>query len=206
MDILIVDYEGGNLASVRKAFSDLGARVVISKNPEDLARARRILLPGVGSFSGAMSKLVPAGWPEALRAEAQTGKPLLGVCAGMQVLASSGIEGGYTEGLDLIPGKVERLTANKTIGERVPHMGWNSVSFQQIHRMFEGIATESDFYFAHSFHFVPENADRVLATTEFNGQTTTIVGKDNVIGAQFHPEISSKAGRKFLQNFLSWTG
>lgn len=205
MVVLIVDYEGGNLASVRNALSNLGAQVLLSKDPDDVVKADRILLPGVGSFSGAMSKLALSGWPEALRSEAQAGKPLLGVCVGMQVLATSGVEGGYTEGLGLVSGTVGKLSADQSRGERVPHMGWNSVSFQQDHPMFHGVAEGTDFYFAHSFHFLTDDADSVLGTTEFNGQMTAVVGKDNVIGVQFHPEISSKAGRRFLQNFLNWS-
>lgn len=199
-NILIVDYGSGNLASVRRVLSDLGARSNLSQDPDEISESDAILLPGVGAFADAISKLSERNWPESMRSAVQDGKPFLGICVGMQLLADTGDEGGQHSGLGFIPGRVSDLIPGK--GERVPHMGWNSLDIQRSDAAFNGIESGLDVFFAHSFHFECADPAHVIATTDYCGDTTAVVRKDNVLGAQFHPEISSSVGRKFLENFL----
>ena len=205
MAVLIIDYEGGNLSSVCKIVADLGATPKLSQNPEDLSLAHSIILPGVGTFFDAAEKLRLAGWVEPIRDTVASGVPLIGICVGMQLLADVGEEGGISEGLGLVPGRVIPLVPDIIKGERVPHMGWNNLNILKDDHIFDGIISGADVYFAHSFYFSCADLDNCIATTEYCGETTAVIRKDNVIGAQFHPEISSSIGRKFLKNFLSRT-
>lgn len=204
MKIAVVNYGMGNLASVRRAFEDIGAEVTVANHPAALYDANRIVLPGVGAFTEGMECLTGAGWASALHdVVIQQGKPLLGICLGMQMLASGGCEGGETRGLGFIPGKVQRLDA---IGckLRIPHVGWNDVSYCKADVLFEGIPDLSDFYFVHSFAYVPESQDHLVATTSYGCDVTAVVRSGNIFGCQFHPEKSSKAGRQLLRNFMSY--
>ena len=204
MKVAIVNYGMGNLSSVRKAFEDIGAEVKVANYPTELYSANRIVLPGVGAFGEGMDKLRNAGWIEILHeVVTQRRKPLLGICLGMQMLASIGYEGGMTMGLNFIPGKVQRLD---TLGckLRIPHVGWNEVIYCKNSAFFDGIPNFSDFYFVHSFVFVPDIEDHVTATTPYDIRVTAVVQNDNIFGCQFHPEKSSKAGRLLLKNFMSY--
>jgi glutamine amidotransferase len=204
MKIAVVNYGMGNLASVRRAFEDIGAEVTIANHPTALYDANRIVLPGVGAFTEGMECLNGSGWASALHEVViQQGKPLLGICLGMQMLATSGHEGGATKGLGFIPGKVQRLDA---IGckLRIPHVGWNDVSYRKADALFDGIPDLSDFYFVHSFAFVPESQEHLIATTSYDCDVTAVVRSGNVFGCQFHPEKSSKAGRQLLRNFMNY--
>ena len=201
MKVLIINYGMGNLGSVRRAFEECGADVLVSSDPADLPKAERIVLPGVGAFADGMAHLDSAGWPEPLRlALRNPGVHLLGICLGMQLLATKGYEGGETDGLGLIPGIVNRL--QPTNGERVPHIGWNEVRSDCCTPLLKGIPTGTDFYFVHSYHFQPTEATHVVATTPYCGDFVSVIGAGNVFGTQFHPEKSSKPGFGLIRNFL----
>ena len=199
MKVAVIDYGLGNLGSVRRAIAELGAEPLLADEPGQLAAVDRIILPGVGSFADGMGLLRNRGWVRALR---ETGKPLLGICLGMQLLGSHGTEGGDTEGLDLIPGEVIGL---ETLGceLRIPHVGWNAVDPRNgSSAILRGIPGGTDFYFVHSYVLQPREATDVLATTSYGVPVTAVVGRGKVMGTQFHPEKSSKAGFRVLRNFL----
>jgi glutamine amidotransferase len=201
MSVLVVDYGMGNLNSVRRAIENCGAAVNVSPDPRDLAGVSAVVLPGVGSFADGMGNLRRAGWEAPLReAVLRDGVPLLGICLGMQLLADRGEEGGDSKGLGLIAGDVIRLKA--PAAERIPHVGWNQVHFAAAHPVFDGIPDGSDFYFVHSFHFIPKSAAHAAATTPYCGSFVSAVAAGPVVGTQFHPEKSSKTGSRLLRNFL----
>lgn len=207
MKVGIVNYGMGNLGSVRRALDDLNAQTFIADHPAALFEANRIVLPGVGAFFEGMARLRDGGWIEPLRRLVhENRKPLLGICLGMQMLASSGEEGGGIQGLDFIDGKVLRLDS---LGcrLRIPHVGWNDLTYEQgdaARGLFAHIPLRSDFYFVHSFAFQPLHDRDVAATTDYGVPIVAAVGRGNVFGTQFHPEKSSKAGRQLLRNFLDY--
>lgn len=202
MRVAVIDYGVGNLGSVRRALEELGADVVIAAEARTLADANRIVLPGVGAFGAAMERLRVGGWVEALQQQVrEAGAPLLGICLGMQLLASASEESGGSAGLGLIAGRVRRLDAfGCTL--RIPHVGWNEVRFGSDTPLFGGIPQDTDFYFVHSYAFEPDDRATVCATTVYGEPLTAAVQQANVFGTQFHPEKSSKAGRQVLRNFL----
>jgi len=206
----IIDYGSGNLRSVEKAVAraareaGLARHVRVTDEADAIARADRLILPGVGAFSACMTGLSERdGVLEALEhAVLAEGRPFLGVCVGMQLLATQGLEFGSCEGLGWIPGVVAPLDSSTEY--RAPHMGWNKVTAVSHHPVFDGLDGEA-FYFAHSFHFAVENEACRLAATEHGQAVTALVGRDNLLGAQFHPEKSQRAGLAFLGGFLSWS-
>lgn len=201
MKVLIINYGMGNLGSVRRAFEECGAEVLVSSDPADLVKVERIVLPGVGAFADGMANLNAAGWPEPLRlALRNPGVHLLGICLGMQLLASKGYEGGETSGLGLIQGIVNRLQPRN--GERVPHIGWNEVRSECCAPLLKGIPAGTDFYFVHSYHFQPTETAHVVARTPYCGDFVSVTCAGNVFGTQFHPEKSSKPGFGLIRNFL----
>jgi imidazole glycerol-phosphate synthase subunit HisH len=202
MNVLIINYGMGNLGSVRRSFEECGANVEITTNPEDLRRASRVVLPGVGAFSDGMKQLVRIGWADAIREVIEEKKPFMGICLGMQLLAEKGYEGGEALGLKVIPGEVVRLNSHST-EERIPHIGWDDVCVTQTSPLFSDIPYSSDFYFVHSYHFTPACSNHIIATTPYCGGMVSAVQNDNVFGVQFHPEKSSKPGRQLLKNFLN---
>lgn len=203
---LIIDYGLGNLQSVKRAFEECGADAFISDNPDDLKHATHIVLPGVGAFNDGMANLTRNGWTEAIRSEVlDAGIPLLGICLGMQLLARKGLEGGETNGLDLIPGIVEKLTPD-TAGTRIPHVGWNEIYPSETHPLLNGIAYGTDFYFVHSYHFVLDNMQDAIAVTPYCGRFVSAIARGNVHGVQFHPEKSQKYGFQIIRNFLAYNG
>lgn len=203
MTVLIVDYGMGNLASARRALEECGASVRVSDRPEDVKDAERIVIPGVGAFAHAMERLRSRGWVEAIRDAALTDEiPVLGVCLGMQLLADEGDEGGDSRGLGLVRGRVERLVPAAE-GERVPHVGWNEVNAAGDPALLAGIPAATDFYFVHSYRFVPEDEADIVATTPYCGGLVSAVGRGRIAGVQFHPEKSSRAGFRLLRNFLA---
>ena len=205
MNVVVVDYGMGNLASVSRALEESGASVSIVSDPNAIGDASHIVLPGVGAFRDAMSRLESAGWPERLsRAVQMEGIPLLGICLGMQLLADSGEEDGVTDGLHLIPGRVMRLAPASD--ERIPHVGWNNVVPVGDAELFRGIPVGADFYFVHSYHFVPTEAKSELAHTDYCGGFISAVNSASVYGVQFHPEKSSRHGLRLLRNFLAIRG
>ena len=202
MRVALIDYGLGNLGSVRRAIGELGAEPALADAPAKLAAADRIILPGVGAFGDGMALLREGGWVSAIREAAAKGTPVLGICLGMQLLASRGFEGGATEGVGLIPGEVVPL-ADLGCKLRVPHVGWNSVAPHDATRLMAGIPPGTDFYFVHSYAFQPSDAADVVATTAYGISIPAAVARGKVMGTQFHPEKSSRAGFRLLRNFLA---
>jgi glutamine amidotransferase len=206
MNVAIIDYSMGNLGSVNRAFSSLGAQVYVAEYPDQLRAADRIVLPGVGSFADGMSYLYTGGWVEAIQYEVfEMNKPLLGICLGMQLLASTGTEGGVLPGLDLISGQIVRLD-KLGCGLRIPHVGWNAITLSLPSNavLLAGIPNGTDFYFVHSYAFRPFCEDYVLAYTDYDMPVVSVVAKNHIFGTQFHPEKSSRAGFRLLRNFLNF--
>jgi glutamine amidotransferase len=200
--VAIVSYGIGNLASVQRAFEDAGTDAYLANDPTQLDDAERIVLPGVGAFGEAMNRLRAGGWPDALyRLVVEKVTPVLGICLGMQMLGTSSDENGVHEGLGLIPGRVVRLE-ELGCSLRVPHMGWNDVTQSQKSSLFDGIPSGTDFYFVHSYALVTDDPAATVATTSYGVEITAAVRSGHCFGTQFHPEKSSKAGRRLIQNFL----
>lgn len=199
----IVDYGVGNLASVQNAFEYLGHDASVCSDPDTFQAFDRIILPGVGSFRVAMECLDAKGWSIRIREFVATGKPLLGICLGMQLLFNTGEEYGHRQGLGLIPGQVTALTPEG--GLRVPHVGWNNLANIVPHPLLSGIKQEVDFYFVHSFQCVPDDHSVILATCDYGGEFVAVVARGNVAGTQFHPEKSQPSGLRLLNNFAYWS-
>lgn len=207
MKVGVIDYGVGNLGSVLRAIEELRVTPVLVNRAVDMHATDCLILPGVGNFADCARMLAAGGWITALLDEVQGyQRPLLGVCVGMQMLADSSTEGADndlgTPGLGLIPGQVRHLSSlGCTL--RVPHVGWNSIkrTNPEAH-LFEGIPDGTDFYFVHSYAFVPQASTDVLATTDYGVPVTAAIHRGNVWGAQFHPEKSSRAGLRLLRNFI----
>jgi glutamine amidotransferase len=201
--IAIVDYRMGNLRSVEKGFAAAGVQgVVITDDPSVVAAARGIVLPGVGAFRDAAANLAASGMRELLIERAAAGVPLLGICLGMQLLATVGLEDGEWDGLGLVPGTCEKLPG----GVKVPHIGWNTVDYPRPSALFEDIAEGSAFYFVHSYHVVPADTSAVIGRTVHGVPFAAAVQAANVFGVQFHPEKSSDTGLRLLRNFATVVG
>jgi glutamine amidotransferase len=199
----IVDYGMGNLFSVSKALERLGAEYVITSDKQVLLTADALLLPGVGAFRDAMLRLNEDGLTETIKEFALTGKPLLGICLGMQLLFEDSDENGLTEGLKLLPGSVRRFPGKTAEGEsyKVPHMGWNLLQFVKESPLLEGL-NEDFVYFVHSYFVNAKESDVLLAKASYHEEVSAVVGRGNIFGMQFHPEKSSKLGMALLTNFL----
>ena len=199
--IAIIDYGMCNLDSVARAVVECGANPIITQDPKQLNTATHIILPGVGAFPDGMSNIRSRGFDVAIREQAETGEiPILGICLGMQLMATKGYEVAEFDGLNLIPGVVQRLeSTNET--ERIPHIGWNEVVYQEDSPLFSGIPSGKDFYFVHSYHFVCDK-EYIIAKTPYTNGFVSVVGKGNIYGTQFHPEKSQKLGFAVLRNFL----
>ncbi|HEY4392293.1 MAG TPA: imidazole glycerol phosphate synthase subunit HisH [Paenibacillus sp.] len=201
MKLAIVDYGMGNLHSVAKAIERLGYEAVVSGDAAVLLAADGILLPGVGAFGDAMEQLTASGLDGTLRQAVDSGKPLLGICLGMQLLFTASEEHGTNDGLGLLPGRAVRFSPES--GLKVPHMGWNRLQFKQPdHPLLAGL-DEGHVYFVHSYHVLPEREQDLLAVTDYGQPVTAIVGRGNVFGMQFHPEKSGELGMALLRNFLA---
>ena len=209
--IAIIDYGSGNLRSVEKAFEraarehGFACRIAVTDDPAIIRDADRIVLPGVGAFGACMSGLAARdGVLEALEhAVLVERRPFLGVCVGMQLLAELGLEFGSHDGLGWIPGKIVALEP-ESAGCRSPHMGWNTLSVRAPHPLLTALDGET-FYFAHSYHFEIENEHYLYGVTDHGRRLAAVVGRDNIIGAQFHPEKSQRAGLAFIANYINWT-
>lgn len=205
MKVAIINYNMGNLSSVRRSFEEIGVEAVVANHPSVLYEADKIVLPGVGAFSEGMDHLQQGGWIEALQnLVGKQQKPILGICLGMQMLATTGYEGKETQGLALIPGRVEKIDT-LGCGERIPHMGWNEVRYTTQNSLFEHIPEASDFYFVHSYAFVTDDSKDLVATVNYGCELAAAVNREHIFGCQFHPEKSSKAGRQLLKNFMSYS-
>ncbi|WP_296474028.1 imidazole glycerol phosphate synthase subunit HisH [Roseinatronobacter sp.] len=208
---VLVDYDSGNLHSASKAFQRMaqevgGGDVIVSARAEDVARADRIVLPGDGAFPACRRALGAVdGMVEALEeAVQQRAVPFMGICVGMQMLATLGREYEDVAGLDWIGGEVVRITPqDKAL--KVPHMGWNDLVLDRAHPVLDGIASGDHAYFVHSYHFLVADPAHLVAHVDYAGPVTAIVARDTVIGMQFHPEKSQSAGLRMIANFLTWT-
>jgi imidazole glycerol-phosphate synthase subunit HisH len=214
MHVAIIDYGSGNLHSAAKAFeraareegSELAIKV--TARPEDVADADRIVLPGVGAFADCKRGLedIP-GMIDALEEAVQErGKPFLGICVGLQLMAERGLEHGVTPGLGWIKGEVRAITPSDP-QLKIPHMGWNTLRVVRANPLLEGVPTGEGglhAYFVHSYHLVPKEKDDLVASTDYGGPITAFVAKDNMAGTQFHPEKSQKLGLALIANFLRW--
>ena len=215
MSVAIIDYGSGNLHSVAKAFertageAGLAESINVTSDPNVVRRADRIVLPGVGAFADCRRGLdaVP-GMVEALTESVrERGRPFFGVCVGMQLMASRGLEYQTTEGLGWIPGDVKAITPDDP-SLKIPHMGWNTLEARRDHALLDGIPTGPDglhAYFVHSYALQPEDAGDVVATCAYGGPITALVARDNMAGAQFHPEKSQTLGLQMIANFLRWS-
>ncbi|SMR81392.1 glutamine amidotransferase [Aliiroseovarius halocynthiae] len=208
---VIIDYDSGNLHSAEKAFQRMAAEthagdVIVSTKPEDVARADRIVLPGDGAFPACRQQLSDhRGIYEALeQAVIKEGRPFMGICVGMQMLATISHEYQDTDGFDWVKGHVRKI-APEDPALKVPHMGWNDLVIDCAHPVLDGVTTGDHAYFVHSYHFVVDNSDERLAHCDYAGDITAIVGRDNMMGMQFHPEKSQAAGLRMIANFLTWT-
>ncbi|MCQ2437937.1 MAG: imidazole glycerol phosphate synthase subunit HisH [Clostridia bacterium] len=198
--IAIVDYGVGNLYSLRSSLKYIGVDHSVVNTAEDLRRADRIILPGVGAFEDAARKLAESGMKEALLEEAASGKPLLGICLGMQMLFDVSYEYGEHKGLGLIPGKVCPLNADIPSDLKVPHIGWNRLNILKQDKLFDGFKDGSHVYYVHSF-YAKDCLEHTLATSEYGTAVTGAVRRGNVCGMQFHPEKSGSAGLALLTAF-----
>jgi imidazole glycerol-phosphate synthase subunit HisH len=214
VSVAIVDYGSGNLHSAAKAFEraarecGYGEPIVVTSDPDVVARAERIVLPGVGAFADCRRGLdAVSGMVEALNARVRTqGRPFLGICVGMQLMAERGREYEVTAGLGWIPGEVDRITPSDP-GLKIPHMGWNTLNEMRPHKLIEGIPVGPQglhAYFVHSFHLKTAEPSSLVAQADYGGPVTAIVGRDTAVGTQFHPEKSQKLGLKLIANFLQW--
>jgi glutamine amidotransferase len=214
MSLAIIDYGSGNLHSAAKALeraardSGLGTPVLVTADPNVLRRAERLVLPGVGAFKDCREGLraVPGLWETLEEQVIAKGKPFLGICVGMQLMASRGLEHDVTEGFGWIPGDVMRISPPNP-SFKIPHMGWNTLDLRRPHALLDGIALGEQglhAYFVHSYHLVPRDPSHVVATTEHGSTITAVVGRDNMAGTQFHPEKSQQLGLRLLANFLRW--
>jgi glutamine amidotransferase len=211
MTVAIVDYGSGNLRSAAKAFeraareSGTNERVVVTSNPAEVAAADRIVLPGVGAFADCRAGLygVP-GMVDTLQREViDRGKPFLGICVGMQLLATRGLEHEVVAGLNWLPGDVAVIRPTDA-SLKIPHMGWNTLDVRRPHALLEGVRPGLHAYFVHSYQLYPRFPDDVVAVADYAGPITAIVARDNVAGTQFHPEKSQTLGLALIANFLKW--
>ena len=199
--VAVVDYGMGNRRSVEKALEHVGARALVTRDPATLEAADALVVPGVGAFPQGMRNLVELGLDERIRDAAATGKPVLGICLGMQLLFERSTEHELTDGLGLLVGEVSRLDG---AGLRIPHIGWNDVRFERPSPLTAGLPAEGcAFYHVHSLAARPADSADVIATTEYGERFATIVGHDNVLGVQFHPEKSSRDGLALLGSFVA---
>jgi len=212
MNVVIINYGSGNLRSAAKAIERTAlnlkkeTKVNVTKDPEIVLKADRLVLPGVGAFASCLRGLSAIkGLSEAIEeATIQRARPFLGICVGMQLMATNSLEHGNHPGFNWIPGQVESIkTSTNTL--KIPHMGWNEISFSdKSHPLLEKLPINPHFYFVHSYSFCPDLDESILATTDYGSQLTAIVQKQNVVGTQFHPEKSQLNGFIFLENFLEW--
>lgn len=202
--IAIIDYGAGNLRSVQKACEVLGAKAIITSDPQEILNADHVILPGVGAFGDCMHSLNAIGLTDVVRQAALSGKPFLGICLGMQLLFDSSEESPGVAGLGIFPGKIVKIP--KQEGYKIPHMGWNSLTFTKETPLFDGLFKEPFVYFVHSFYAEPEDRSIVAATTHYCGDLPVAISQDNIFATQFHPEKSGDVGLAILKNFIQMGG
>ena len=196
--IAIINYGMGNLRSVQAGLEHVGQEAFITDDPKEVANAPAVVLPGVGAFGDAITRLEETGLGDAFREAVRSGKPCLGICLGLQLLFSESEEGGLYRGLDIIPGKVVRFSNQL----KVPHMGWNQLDIRKPDMLiFNGIPDESYMYFVHSYYVQPEDPEVIATATDYGISFTSMIAKDNLFATQFHPEKSQAVGLQLLRNF-----
>jgi len=198
--IAMIDYDAGNIKSVEKALQKLGADVVITKDPQLILNADKVILPGVGSFGDAMNNLKKYGLDEVIHQVVENGTPFLGICLGLQLLFERSDESPEAVGLGILKGEILRIPDAE--GLKIPHMGWNSLHLQNGGRLFQGLKENDYVYFVHSYYLKAEDEEIVKATTNYSVNIHASVEKDNVFACQFHPEKSSDVGLQILRNFV----
>ena len=199
MSIAIIDYGVGNLRSVEKAFTSQGIDAIVTSDEQILKKADKLVLPGVGAFAACMDGLRKHNFDRLVIEAAQSGKPIIGLCVGLQMMFDEGHEFGIHKGLGLLPGKVVRFPE----GIHVPHIGWNQVEFKQDHPIFRGLPENPFFYFVHSYYCLPDDPTCILGETDYGQTYASICGRDNIVGVQFHPEKSQGMGLQLLKNFAA---
>ncbi len=211
MELTIIDYGSGNLRSAAKAFeravreADLSTGIVVTSDPERVLKSDRIVLPGVGAFKACKAGLDGVdGMVDVLNeAVLNKGRPFLGICVGMQLMADRGIEHGTTDGLGWITGEVVKLEPDSS-DLKIPHMGWNELDLCSDHALLKGLKNGQHAYFVHSYQMTVADPSHILASVDYGGPVTSIIGRDNMVGTQFHPEKSQETGLQLLTNFLKW--
>ena len=203
-EVVIVDYDAGNLRSVQRACAEVGIRAAIARDPAALETAERVIFPGVGAAGPAMASIERSGMKTALKAFLASGRPLLGICLGMQISLDHSEEQD-TDTLGLLPGEVRRFSFNDP-SLKVPHMGWNAVRPIRPHPLLAGIEPGDEFYFVHGYYPVPALDEDVYAVSEYEIEFACAIGRNNYFGTQFHPEKSGRVGLRLLAAFASWDG
>lgn len=198
--VAVIDYDAGNIRSVEKAVEAVGKQVVVTRSPKEILTADHVILPGVGAFGDAMEKLHKYELAGIIREVTARGTPFLGICLGLQLLFESSEESEGVEGLGILPGRIVRIPEGKDL--KIPHIGWNSLSYPHQGRLFAGIPEESYVYFVHSYYLQAYEEEIVKATTEYGVMIHASVEKGNIFACQFHPEKSSETGMRILKNFL----
>lgn len=201
MKTAIIDYDAGNLANVVRAATRAGLDVVVTRNPAEIRDASALVLPGVGAMKDAMDHLNGYGLTAIIREEVKKGKKLAGICLGMQALYDVSEENGHIPALGLLPGRIVRFPEGKL---KVPHMGWNELVIQRPHEVLEGLAPHSYVYFVHSYYKTPGHTEDVIASADYGVTVPAVVGKDNVLGFQFHPEKSGPVGMAIWERLAKW--
>ncbi len=199
--VAVVDYDAGNIRSVEKALLSLGENAVITRDREEILRADRVILPGVGAFGDAMNKLNAYGLADVIKEVVENNTPFLGICLGLQLLFESSEETPGVDGLGILKGRIIKIPENK--GLKVPQIGWNSINFPNKGRLFAGIDEGAYVYFVHSYYLQADEPEIVTAETEYAAHIHASVEKGNVFACQFHPEKSSDVGLRILRNFLT---
>lgn len=201
MKTAIIDYDAGNLANVVRAATRAGLDVVVTRNPAEIRDASALVLPGVGAMKDAMDHLDGYGLTGIIQEEVKKGKKLAGICLGMQALYEVSEENGHISALGLLPGRIVRFPEGKL---KVPHMGWNELVIQRPHEVLEGLAPHSYVYFVHSYYKTPGHTEDVIASADYGVTVPAVVGKDNVLGFQFHPEKSGPVGMAIWDRLAKW--
>lgn len=199
--IAIIDYDAGNIKSVEKAITALGEKAVLTRAPEQILNAEKVILPGVGAFGDAMEKLHKYGLVDVIRQVVEKKTPFLGICLGLQLLFERSDESAGVDGLGILKGEILRIPDSKDL--KIPHIGWNSLKFPKEGKLFKGLNEDSYVYFVHSYYLKAEDENIVTATTDYSTLIHASVEKDNVFACQFHPEKSSDVGLAILKNFLN---
>ena len=198
--VAIIDYDAGNVKSVEKAVAALGKHAIVTGNPDEILSAEHVILPGVGAFGDAMKKLNQSGLVDTIRKVIEKKTPFLGICLGLQLLFESSEESPGVDGLGILPGRIVRIPEKDDL--KIPHIGWNSLSYPNQGRLFRGVPEQAYVYFVHSYYLQADEPEIVKAVTEYGTLIHASVEKDNIFACQFHPEKSSEVGMTILKNFL----